>query len=109
MIEGINILNQTEVTFLQSAAGGVVVFFMIAALVCFLVWILDDDAIFGFLSLVNTVAFILMIIFGPGEPTGRYRYEVTIDDSVNFTDVYERFEVIEQRGDIWVLEDKKGE
>ena len=41
------------------------------------------------------------------EPTGRYRYEVTIDDSVSITEVYDHYNVVEQRGDIWILEDKE--
>ena len=39
--------------------------------------------------------------------SGRYRYEVTIDESVSFNDIYEKYEIIEQRGDIWVLEEKE--
>ena len=41
------------------------------------------------------------------EPTGRYRYEATIDDSVSITEVYDRYKVVERRGDIWILEDKE--
>ena len=41
------------------------------------------------------------------EPTGRYRYEVIIDDSVKMTELYDNYNVVEQRGNIWVLEDKE--
>lgn len=41
------------------------------------------------------------------KPTGRYRYEVTLDDSVTFEYIYDHYKIIEQRGDIWVLEDKE--
>jgi len=41
-------------------------------------------------------------------PTGCYRYECTIDDDASFTDILEEYDVIEQRGEIWVLEDKNG-
>jgi hypothetical protein len=54
-----------------------------------------------FLSIIG------IMIFKPIEPTGRFRYECTIDETVSMKDVYERFEIIEQRGDIWVLEDKE--
>lgn len=40
-------------------------------------------------------------------PTGINQYEVLIDESVNFQEVYEKYEIIERRGDIWVLEDKE--
>ena len=39
-------------------------------------------------------------------PTGRYRYECTIDDDASFIDIYEKYIVVERRGDLWVLEDK---
>ena len=41
-------------------------------------------------------------------PTGRYQYECTIDDGASFTDIMNNYIVVEQRGDIWVLEDKNG-
>lgn len=41
-------------------------------------------------------------------PTGRYQYECTIDDGASFTDIMDNYIVVEQRGDIWVLEDKNG-
>ena len=50
---------------------------------------------------------VLISIINPQTETGRYRYEATIDDSVSFLDLQERYNVIEQNGRIWVLEDKK--
>lgn len=40
-------------------------------------------------------------------PTGRCQYEATIDDTVSFTELNDKYEVIEQRGKIWILEDKE--
>lgn len=34
------------------------------------------------------------------------RYECIIDSNVSFVELYEKYNVIEQRGDIWVLEEK---
>ena len=42
-------------------------------------------------------------------PTGRYRYECTIDDDASFIDIYEKYIVVERRGDLWVLEDRVDE
>ena len=41
------------------------------------------------------------------EPTGRYEYQVTIDDTVSFTELYEKYEVIDQNGKIWTIRDKE--
>ena len=37
------------------------------------------------------------------------RYECTIDNTTSFNEVMENYEVVEQRGDIWVLRDKEEE
>lgn len=42
------------------------------------------------------------------KPSGRYRYECLIDDTVPYTEIYDKYDVVEQRGSIWVLEDKEG-
>ena len=39
-------------------------------------------------------------------PTGEYQYEILIDDTVSFTDVTEKYNIIEQRGEIFVVEEK---
>lgn len=56
--------------------------------------------------------FICAIVFGavgfkkPLE-TGRYQYEAIISEDVSLTDFYEKYEVVEQRGGIYVFEDKE--
>lgn len=39
----------------------------------------------------------------------RNQYECAIDNDVSIVEVYETYNVIERRGDIWVLEDKVNE
>lgn len=71
-------------------------------------------------SVSLALAIVLTIIFGliwawgvrsivtkEDVPTGRYRYECTIDDDASFVDIAEKYVVVEQRGEIWVLEDKE--
>lgn len=55
------------------------------------------------------IGFILLIVCSIHEgsiPTGKYKYEVTIDKDVSFTDLNSKYNIVEQRGDIYVLEDK---
>ena len=42
------------------------------------------------------------------KPTYRevYQYEVTIDDSISFHEIYDKYDIIEQRGDIFILQEK---
>ena len=38
--------------------------------------------------------------------TGKYVYECTIPEDASFTTIYEHYNVVERRGEIWVLQDK---
>ena len=40
-------------------------------------------------------------------PTGRYRYECLINEGTSIVEIYNRYNIVEQRGDIWILEDKE--
>lgn len=42
----------------------------------------------------------------PGAPTGRYKYEVKILDTTSFKEVTDNYKIIDNLGQIWVLEDK---
>ena len=65
--------------------------------------------IFGTISLLAMIA--MPIIIGTSKShwrtNERNQYECIIDDSVSINEVYENYNVIERRGDIWVLEDKE--
>jgi len=39
----------------------------------------------------------------------RNQYECVIDNDVSIVEVYKNYNVIERRGDIWILEDKVNE
>ena len=41
--------------------------------------------------------------------SGRYQYEVIISKDYPAMDLYENYKVVEQRGKIWVIEDKKND
>ena len=53
-------------------------------------------------------ALIITIVYKEVEiPSGRYQYEAVIDDDVSINEVYKHYNVIEQKGKIWILEDKE--
>ena len=62
-------------------------------------------AIFAIISLVSLTSILIMQSYT--KPTGRYKYKVTIDESVSMIEVYEKYNVIKQDGKIWTIEDKK--
>lgn len=106
MIDGITILNQTEI---MEVPNRVIFFTICISLVVGIVAavIFDDAGALPIFSLLTLIILIIITSIFFEQPTGRYKYECTIDDSVSMTEVYEKYEVVEQRGDIWVLKDKE--
>ena len=111
MIEGIHILNSTEIMDIPTWAAWLIFGGMLAALFGILIMLAAKKdvvvCIFGIVGMIGVCTFFCGLSFNPEEPTGRYRYEVTIDPSVTFSELYEKYDVIEQRGEIWVLEEKE--
>ena len=108
MVEGITILNKTAVTGLPTWALVLAfVIFFIGAIAFAASMILDGPVWVTASSLM--IGLIVMIAYGILNcivKTGEYRYECTIDDSVSYNEVVENYKIVEQRGDIWILEDK---
>lgn len=108
MVEGITVLNTTAVTGLPTWVSVLAfVIFFIGAIVFAVSMILDGPVYVTAYSLM--ISLIVMFIYGIFNftvKTGEYRYECTIDDSVSYNEVVENYKIVEQRGDIWVLEDK---
>lgn len=56
------------------------------------------------------VSFCILLFLGTEKrETGRNRYECLIDSTTPFVEVGENYDIVEQRGDLWVLEDKVDE
>ena len=53
------------------------------------------------------ILFLSLIIVGNGKrETGRNCYECLIDDTVSFVEVAENYNIVGQRGELWILEDR---
>lgn len=109
MIEGITILNQTEIMELPGWCKIGICLCILSAIIILIVGIAANDTEVKMSAAIPIMSTLLLLIFGLCDSggTGRYEYEVTIDESVDFIDIYEKYDVIEQRGEIWVLEDKE--
>ena len=110
-MDGITILNTIIV---NDCADWVSFTILALGVLCIMAFILmlvskDNEAIiFGIISLIAMIA--MPIIIDTSEShwrtNERNQYECIIDDSVSINEVYENYNVIERRGEIWVLEDK---
>ena len=116
-MEGIHILNKTEIMSTPSMWKTLVIIAIITSLLS-LVFIAiceeyewDIARLGGITMLIlSTICFLICFVVSictiDTIHTGRYRYEVTVDDDVTFDEIVDKYDVIEQRGEIWVLEDK---
>lgn len=113
-MEGITILNRTEIMEPTPLAVTTIIILMIIALISCIAFFITNyimssitcPMILGIISISSLVIVLVISILSPRHLTG-YKYEVTIDENVPMKEVYERYEIVEQRGDIWVLRDKK--
>ena len=113
-MNGINILNKTEImeyTYEQHIFFAVlIIVWCISAILVIIGFICDSKwpvIIGGILFLITNIV-IGAVDLEKSKNTGRYKYEATIDENVPFMEVYEKYDVVKQKGDIWVLRDKEG-
>ena len=113
-MEGITILNQTEVMELTPLATKVIAILTIISVVSCIAFFIAYitmvsnvcPVILAFIFMSSLISILVISILSPKHLTG-YEYEATIDENVSMKEVYERYEIVEQRGDIWILRDKE--
>lgn len=112
-MDGITILNVTEVSENSTLLLVVIIVIMIGAIVNTVNLLLSTDTKqcvqYGILTLL-LLALSIVVVFAMDknrEANTHNQYECLIDKSVSMEDIYEKYTVIERRGDIWVLEDKE--
>ena len=111
-MQGIEILNKEPIMIHNEELVGVVFLLLAIALVWGCVTTKVKNEIFAYISigifglclfgaLCVTIAYKSVKI-----PSGRYQYEAIIQDDVSINEIYKHYNVIEQKGKKWVLEDK---
>ena len=113
-MEGVIILNTTPVTGLPMW----LIIVCIIACVAFVVFdamIITDVVVFKRKTRkILIVIFTILAITAPTlfghlnsiYETGHYYYECVIEDTASFNEIMNTYEIVDQRGDIWVLKDK---
>lgn len=112
-MDGITILNVTEVSENSTLLLVALIFLVIGAIINTVNALQSDDEkqciLYGIFT-VTLLALSIVVVFTMDkdrEANAHNQYECLIDKSVSMEDVYENYTVIERRGDIWVLEDKE--
>lgn len=115
-MDGVTILNTNVSTY---NAGEIIFGFFICALTCVVAvgtianMIMDHDifdgwiwALYIFLLALLVVAFVMgLAVIVDGFTHNETTYEVTIDDNVSMTEFMSTYEIVEQRGDIYVVKE----
>lgn len=113
-MEGVTILNTTPVTGLPV---WLIIICVIAcvALVVFDAMIIADIVVFKrktrkiWIVTFTILAIAAISLFGYLNDiyeTGYYYYECVIEDTASFNEIMNTYEIVDQRGDIWVLKGK---
>ena len=80
--------------------------FIIASMNLSLNWI-KTGSLFAFLFLTAIIAIIIIRVEDKDTTeTGLYRYEVILEDDYPLEKIYDKYNIIEHKGKIWILEDK---
>lgn len=108
MVEGITILNKIAIIGLPTWIITSAMIILIIGGLVFVVSVIADWPVWtGIFPLVCLLIFVTCGILDTTIKTGEYRYECIIDNSVSYNEVVENYNIIGQRGDIWILEDKQ--
>ncbi len=106
MLDGITVLTQTELYDVNEALVIIpaIVVWIGALFLCACLDVGENATMIVSAILVIVAAIILYNVFK--YPTGEYQYECLIDESVSMTEFYERYDVIDQRGEIYKIKEK---
>ena len=109
MVEGITILNKITVTGVPTWILISAAVILIIGLIVFAISIIAEWPTWTAIVpiIINLLVWLICGILNITIKTGEYQYECIIDDSVPYSEVVENYNIVEQRGDIWVLEEKK--
>lgn len=105
-MEGVTILS-TATVILGISWGTAIIFALIASLVTYALNPMEKD--FGWRIGCATFVFILSFVvlaFVSVDTTEVTEYKVTIDDSVKYVEFTEKYEVIDQEGEIYTVREK---
>lgn len=108
------ILNKTEIFEPSTIWLGISVFMYVVSAVTIIISIADSN---GHLAIIATpiavISCIAVVLISNSKilavSTNRYQYECLIEHNTPFEDIADRYNIIEHRGDIWILEDKESE
>ena len=130
MLEGIEILNKSEIMMEQSIGNPtliaitsiitvtiMVILLLFGLSICIKKWVdyvvdkinifMDAVIFLGVTAIVSALICSITKNTTISVPSGKYEYQVTIDENVSMTKFYEKYEVVEVNGKIYTIIEKE--
>ena len=106
MLEGITVLSQTELY--DAPVAWVMIPAIVVLFGCLFICVLfeADESLSGLLSFFAAFLVAIAMYNVTKYTTGEYKYECVIEDSVSMTEFCERYEIVDQRGKIYIIKEK---
>ena len=103
-----NFLNQTPITVWVPAMKIIVIALMVVFVILAILAITKGSEILGNLAIIFLIFFVFAAGMADvcGVPSGRYKYEVTLNEGYDVKQLQEDYNIIKQRGLIYEIEDK---
>lgn len=111
MLEGITVLSENTVDL--SRGGLAMIILGCVGLITFVMLLIlairDENPPVGILAIITGILMVILIIIGISD----YRkgtltkYKVTIDDTVNFKELNDRYEITDQDGEIYTIVERE--
>ena len=110
-MDGVTILNTIEVTGIsRNVIIAFLASFFIALFLMFILEVSENSCVLVYL-LIDLIVFIGCVFVSwyqsENHKTGKLLYEVTIDNTVSMMEFNKKYEIVEQRGDIFVVKERK--
>lgn len=105
------ILYQEPVMAFTYSCQALITFLVIIGAIGFVICLISSDKKIwkpaGIAAITVFLVSCLLLMFGPKTETGRYEYMVQFKNDTSFVEIYEKYEVLEQKGNVWIIQDKE--
>lgn len=108
------ILNQSPIMEMDPAYASLGVKILIAIVIGFFATVFcvccdgsTSVIVTGSFTTLCVIVLYVVVGFSPKVPTGRNEYIVKIDETIDINEFYDKYEVVERKDKIWVIEDRE--